>query len=239
MNGELSHYILFIRQHLIEQEFELGDVIGSGTFATVFKLTSKKRKLKNLAIKIQQEGSNAIEDEFYESMFYEAEIHKYLSFEGFKNGKKFVPDFLGHWLYEVANITFSLTVMEQCESTVHQAFRGASQERKQELIKGMFDCLELVRKARVTHFDAKPNNFLVKKNEVLICDFGLAQHYVDGRSTSKLDYVFRTSNSFLEYYDTAYLQFYLRRHWNAKNIDALDKKLYFSYRKRFQEKDSW
>ena len=239
MNGELTHYISILRQHLLEQEFELGDVIGSGTFATVFKLTSKKRKLKNLAIKIQKEGSSAIEDEFDESMFYEAEIHKYLSFEGFKNGKKFVPDFLGHWLYKVANITFSLTVMERCESTVHQAFRGASQERKQQLIKGMFDCLELVRKAKVTHFDAKPNNFLVKKDEILLCDFGLAQRYVNGRSTSRFDYSFRTSKIFLEHYDIAYLQYYLRRSWNAKNINALDKRLYFSYRKQFHEKDSW
>ncbi|KAJ3378972.1 hypothetical protein HDU92_007004, partial [Lobulomyces angularis] len=154
-------------KHLINQQIEPGfylhSIIGSGSFATVFKGIKNNKEYAIKAFSKSKMTSKQLE-----TLKREAKIMKHLS-----NHPNIVQ------FYKVIeNNDFFFLVMELCEMDLFEAItkqNGFPQEVVKEVFLQLLNALIYCHEMGVYHRDIKPENIMISKDfKVKLCDFGLA-----------------------------------------------------------------
>lgn len=158
------------RKKKIDQEYELGDIIGQGKFGSVM-LCRKKENGEQFACKTLRKGE--------ETVHREVEIMQHLS------GHRGIVTLKA--VYEDAE-NFHL-VMELCPGgrlLDQMAKQGQySEQRAANLIKEMMLVIKYCHEMGVVHRDIKPENILLSASgEIKLADFGLAVRISDGQNLS-------------------------------------------------------
>ncbi|CAK9163155.1 unnamed protein product [Ilex paraguariensis] len=156
------------RKKKIEQEYDLGAVIGQGKFGSVV-LCRSKASGEECACKMLQKGE--------EIVHREVEIMQHLS------GHPGIVTLKG--VYEDAD-SFHL-VMELCSGgrlLDHMAREGRySEQRAANLLKELMLVISYCHQMGVVHRDIKPENVLLTTSgQIKLADFGLAVRITDGQS---------------------------------------------------------
>ena len=151
----------------INNKFTILNFIGNGKFGEVWK-GSNIRTNEVVAIKIENSSSK------FKILKRETTILNYL----FREHVKKVPSI--YWFGQYENNTclimtyFSLNILEYMESL--------SELNITTLYKIMKKCLNVLKSIHqhgVLHRDIKPQNFMIKHDDIYLIDFGLSIFYID------------------------------------------------------------
>ncbi|XP_076068674.1 unc-51 like kinase 3 homolog Aduk [Oratosquilla oratoria] len=150
--------------------YVMGEKLGSGTFADVYKAFSQSTKREVVAIKCVRKAN--LSSTSVNNLVTEIELLKNLKHENIVEMKNFMWD--DNYIY---------VVMEYCSGGDLSNFIRSRQRLPESIcsrfLQQLACALQYMREKNISHLDLKPQNILLssKKNPVLkIGDFGLAQH---------------------------------------------------------------
>lgn len=142
--------------------------IGSGTFGTIYK----GKYVKN-------DEYVAIKTEFLatalQTLKHETTILNYLH----SKGSTRTP--LVYW-YGIHAGQFTL-VMPLYERSLEEMIRSDAMSKQQsmKIVSKMIDILDTIHNLGVLHRDIKPQNFMIRNDDIYIIDFGLSTVYIDDK----------------------------------------------------------
>jgi hypothetical protein len=163
-----------INTETLLRDYEIKGLLGKGQFGKVFKgihIDSGE------IVAIKQEPSDGL-------LFHEMTVLKYL----FENGFKKAP--LVYW-FGLDNITECATlIMPLFDISLHDYAlnNSLSQEVILRIVLDMMNIIEDVHSCNIIHRDIKPQNFMLKGQDLYIIDFGLSTTLseVDGNKKTKI-----------------------------------------------------
>lgn len=170
----------------VNSKLSMGQLIGSGSFGTVYVATHANYK-KKLAIKIATEDEEGVELDSTGFLLKEAKIMNELKEEpGFPRMKDY---------RSTAELTY--VVMNLLGPSVDSLFRSCGRKFSLKtgfmLMTQMLDRIESLHKHGLIHRDLKPDNFVIGSEDhpetLFLIDFGLAKVYrnQEGRHISMKD----------------------------------------------------
>ncbi|CAD8194081.1 unnamed protein product [Paramecium octaurelia] len=159
---------------IIQGRFRIGDLLGEGSFGSVFRIYDTQNNNSVLAIKVEQE----LEEE--ESML-EREIKIMMELKK----KPGFPQILyygqeNHYVYYIMNI-----LGPNLENTSKKCGGSFSLVTMLRLAIQMLSRIETLHSMRLIHRDIKPDNFVLglgqQQNLLHLIDFGLSKFYVNSK----------------------------------------------------------
>ncbi len=153
----------------IHNRYVIEKVIGNGMFGNVYKARCKK---KDIYYAVKTESA----DSPYNTLTHECSVLKYL----YDNRCRSIPSI--SW-YGAHKATFCLvTPLYDVTLTDYLQHRKPPRESLRRLFPKMLNLMETIHKLHVLHRDIKPDNFMVKNNELFLIDFGLSHVCIDENS---------------------------------------------------------
>lgn len=156
-----SQSIIEIIIEKVPVQFTILQLLGEGGQSKVYKCTRKGKK-DIFALKVYSKDflkNNQIEKELF---INEYRIHKELQHENILKLYDIGTDIYNYYL-----------VFEYCESkSLSEIKINQSQLRKYSY--DLLNVLSYLKSEKVLHLDLKPQNILLKKGKIKICDFGMA-----------------------------------------------------------------
>lgn len=151
-------------ENIINRKFKIEDVIGNGKFGIVYKGINVRTKE---IVAIKTEGEKCI----YKLLKRETTILNHL----FQNHCKNIPYIYWYGRYN----QLSCLIMTHYEYNLKTFFSSVdvSQEEIYEMFKKCICIIESIHKCSIIHRDIKPDNFMIKNDDVYLIDFGLALFY--------------------------------------------------------------
>ncbi|XP_062548294.1 neither inactivation nor afterpotential protein C [Armigeres subalbatus] len=159
--------------------YRLGEVIGTGVCAKVYKAVDTKASNKNVAVKIQK----------YEAELKMAIQEEYRILRDFSNHGNLL-DFYGVYRKRINGQADEIWfVLEYCDhgpvidviKKIHVSNRRVSEEQIAYILRETAKALIFLHEHHVIHRDVRGSNILLnKEGEVKLCDFGLSR---DSKST--------------------------------------------------------
>jgi serine/threonine protein kinase len=157
---------------IIRDKYTVIGKIGNGKFGTVYLGESNKEKV---AIKF--------DNSFLGILKHEVGILYYL------NEKKSIGIPKIYW-YGVSNpivsenpIQYPCFIMPYYDCTLRQYVKyKTDREWIFPMVQNMLSILNNIHCSFVIHRDLKPDNFMIKNNEIFLIDFGLSTFYIDGKT---------------------------------------------------------
>lgn len=166
----------FQSSELLNEKYELGSVIGQGSFSIVRGAISKSSSEKPVAIKIiSKEKAPSLD-----SIYFEIETMLKL-----KENENIIPVLD---LFEDEKEIF--LVMELAHSELIEWLGKQSNELiARDVVRQLLKCLSYLHERRFVHCDLKPENVLVsldfnQTHHIYLSDFGLVQQLEEGESSS-------------------------------------------------------
>jgi serine/threonine protein kinase len=152
---------------IIKNKYKILEKIGEGKFGAVYKGKNLKSE-EHVAIKLEHKH-NAIK-----ILKTETTILNYL----YKNGCKFIP--LVHWFgVFLDSPTLIMTHYEQSLESYVKTNKTMSFDQTNKIFQVILNIIESIHNQYVIHRDIKPQNFMLKDDELFLIDFGMATMYVD------------------------------------------------------------
>ena len=151
--------------------YEYIEKIGQGSFGTVFK---GRNVNTGEPVVIKTEPANVK----YSSLKHESNILNLLYSKSCRN----IPP--TYW-YGIAENQYRVFVMPYYEETVETAVMECSGLRNtlfRNIMRSAILILKSVHDKYVVHRDIKPANWMIRRNELVLIDFGLATFYVDSEA---------------------------------------------------------
>ncbi len=157
-----------MNSNIIANKYLIVSKIGSGQFGTVYNGKYMKTDEK-VAIKTESM------DNELQTLKHEANILNYLYSKGSNN----TPSLYWYGIYENH---FTL-IMPLYESSLEDMIRNnlMSKMRIMKIASKMIDILETIHRVGVLHRDIKPQNFMLRNDELYLIDFGLSTVYMDDK----------------------------------------------------------
>ncbi|XP_021703004.1 neither inactivation nor afterpotential protein C [Aedes aegypti] len=159
--------------------YQLGEVIGTGVCAKVYKAVDTKASNKNVAIKIQK----------YEAELKTAIQEEYRILRDYSNHGNLL-DFYGVYRKKVPGDADEIWfILEYCDhgpvidvvKKIHASNRRVSEEQIAYILRETAKAVVYLHEHHVIHRDIRGSNILLnKEGEVKLCDFGLSR---DSKST--------------------------------------------------------
>ena len=170
-DDENAYYIPIIGDHLAFQ-YEILDILGSGSFAQVLKCYDHKNK-KEIAIKIIKSHIS-----FNNQAQVELKILLFLQKDREKRQDSLFVDVLGHFYFRNHMcIIFELLSFSLYDLLKANSFRGFTISLVRRLSKQILQSLVILKENHIIHCDLKPENIvLLNPNEsaIKLIDFGSA-----------------------------------------------------------------
>ncbi|KAK8725595.1 hypothetical protein OTU49_010637 [Cherax quadricarinatus] len=161
-------------------DYIIAEKIGSGSFADVFKAFKKGKTREVVAIKCVLKSN--LSKTALDNLISEIKILKELKHENIVEMKDFVWD--DRYIY---------IIMEYCSggdlSNFVKSRRRLPEAVCQRFLQQLASALKYMREKKVSHFDLKPSNILLKSRShpiLKIADFGLAQHMPEDDTNSTI-----------------------------------------------------
>lgn len=152
---------------IIKKKYKILEKIGEGKFGAVYKGKNVNSE-EAVAIKLEHK-SNMVK-----ILRTEATILNYL----YKNGCKFIP--LIYWFgIFLESPTLVMSYYEESLESFIEKNIDTSLEQKNKIFQVILNIIESIHTQYVIHRDIKPQNFMLKNNELFLIDFGMATMYVD------------------------------------------------------------
>ena len=150
---------------IINNKYIIEESIGKGQFGSVYKGHHKKTR-EPIAIKIELSNSPI------KLLKNETTILNYLRNSGTRN----IP--LVHWFGLFSNNT--CLIMSLYDYSLHDFIikKEISIKQIQYIILTCIEIIENIHNRFVLHRDIKPQNFMIKNNEIFIIDFGFSTFYI-------------------------------------------------------------
>lgn len=144
--------------------YKIIKIIGKGKFGTIYY--AKNKKDQPVAIKTEQSNQD------YSSIKHEVKMMNYL----FRNNFKQLP--MIYWYGKYKNLTCLIMTYYDC--SLEQYMKNVLFKHKSnDIILQCINIIEYIHKYYILHRDIKPQNFMIKNNNVFLIDFGLSIFYVD------------------------------------------------------------
>ena len=152
--------------NMINNKYIIENIIGKGQFGCIYKGFHKKTK-EPVAIKIELSNSPI------KLLKNETTILSYL----YNNGSRCIPQI--HWYGLFSNNT--CLIMSLYDHSLYDLIqkKELSISQIKYIIMQCIDIIENIHKNYVLHRDIKPQNFMIKNNELFIIDFGFSTFYID------------------------------------------------------------
>jgi serine/threonine protein kinase len=166
-------------QQIINNKYEINEVLGNGKFGTVYKGININNG-NIVAIKTEKETP-------YKMLKHESTIINYL----FHNKCKKIPTIYWFGLHSdnIHNINLTCLVMTFYSSSLQQYILQKGQMDIYKMSSVMIKCIDIlehIHKYFVIHRDIKPENLMVKNGDIFLVDFGLATFYINEIGDHKL-----------------------------------------------------
>lgn len=153
------------------EKYDIKHVLGKGKFGTIYlanirKIKGFEGKTEIVAIKTE------LQSQEYRSIKHEVKMMNYL----FRNKFKQLP--MIYWYGNYQNLV--CLVMTYYECSLEKFLQSQPIiEIKNSIMKQCICIFEHIHKYYVLHRDIKPQNFMIKDNNIFLIDFGLAIFYID------------------------------------------------------------
>lgn len=153
---------------IIANKYRIVSKIGSGQFGTVFHGKYLKKD-ECVAIKTEHKDCEL------QTLKHEANILNYLYSRGSTN----TPSVYWYGIYE----TYFTLIMPLYEMSLEDMIRNREVSKMQIMKTGskMIDILETIHRLGILHRDLKPQNFMMRNDELYLIDFGLSTVYMDDK----------------------------------------------------------
>ncbi|CAD8067977.1 unnamed protein product [Paramecium sonneborni] len=153
-------------QNNFRLDYDIGELIGQGQFANVYKITNKKNNQK-YALKVFQKVALKNLNVDNVSVAKEIKIMRQLKHPGIIK------------IYEVyEDKEFICIVMELMQYSMKQQKKKHAEHQCAQIMLQLFMMLQYIHDHKIIHRDIKPDNILYKNQDTIcICDFGLADYY--------------------------------------------------------------
>jgi casein kinase 1 len=152
---------------IIKNKYRILEKIGQGKFGAVYKGESI-RSSENVAIKFEHPTTQI------KILKTETTILNYL----FKNGCRYIP--LVHWFgIFMDRPTLVMTYYNESLDKYLISNKNISIEKITKIFQVILMILKSIHDQYVIHRDIKPQNFMVKNNDIFLIDFGMATMYID------------------------------------------------------------
>lgn len=154
----------------IANKYIIHEKIGSGKFGTVYagiyKKTKKDNNCEKVAIKMEDLRTN------FKLLKHETTILKYL----YDHGCRTIPIVFWYGVYEghacLAMSFYDISLFDFIKK------RELTTEQINKIMVAAIEILESVHKLFVLHRDIKPQNFMIKNDELFLIDFGLSTFFL-------------------------------------------------------------
>ena len=153
---------------IIANKYRKVSKIGSGQFGTVFHGKYLKKD-ECVAIKTEHKDCEL------QTLKHEANILNYLYSKGSTN----TPSVYWYGIYD----TYFTLIMPLYEMSLEDMIRNREVSKMQIMKTGskMIDILETIHRLGILHRDLKPQNFMMRNDELYLIDFGLSTVYMDDK----------------------------------------------------------
>ena len=153
---------------IIANKYHIVSKIGSGQFGTVYH-GKYLIKDENVAIKTEHK------DCALQTLKHEANILNYLYSKGSTN----TPSVYWYGIYD----TYFTLIMPLYEMSLEDMIQKCEVSKMQIMKIGskMIDILETIHRLGILHRDLKPQNFMMRNDELYLIDFGLSTVYTDDK----------------------------------------------------------
>jgi len=151
---------------LINNKYIIDSNIGKGQFGSVYKGYHKKTR-ELVAIKLEKMISPI------KLLKNETTILNYLH----NNGSRNIPQV--HWYGLYANSTCLVMTLYDYSLYDYVKSNELAVQQIQRIMIETIDIIENIHNSFVLHRDIKPQNFMIKNNELFIIDFGFSTFYID------------------------------------------------------------
>jgi hypothetical protein len=160
----------FIKQSRMQADFHIIDVIGSGTFGSVYRA---KRKLDNAVYAVKQSRQQAHSNQDRNDMLREVQSLALLQNENMEDLTNIVR-YYSSWCED----DYLYIQMEVCEASVDLVYFDT--DNIYTLLRDMLNAFRVIHRLDIAHLDVKPGNILLKNNHYKLCDFGMSLKTVNG-----------------------------------------------------------
>lgn len=151
---------------LINNKYIMDVIIGKGHFGCVYKGHHKKTR-EHVAIKLEHSNSPI------KLLKNETTILNYL----YNNGCLNVPQV--HWYGIFKNSCCLVMTLYDYSLYDYNKSKELSIEQIQKIILKSIDIIENIHNSYIIHRDIKPQNIMIKNNDLFIIDFGFSTFYID------------------------------------------------------------
>ena len=171
---------------MIAGKYQILSKIGEGKFGQVFEGVYQK-SVEKVAIKIENTILEEVGGDSLKLLKQETTILNYL----YSNGCRNIP-FVYWFGLHLQQPTLIMTYYEQ---SLHDYINSANKNKStamnsadiERIVMKMVDIVENIHSHFVIHRDIKPQNFMMKGQDIYLIDFGLATIYVDENKNHILD----------------------------------------------------
>jgi len=158
---------------LLNGKYEIGDPLAKGAFGQIYQGYNIKTREK-VAIKTENPGFRGE----LSTLKHEAKIIQFLYTKGLRKITEI------HWYGIVKQEVFMvMTLYDRSLADCIPRIQAKSPDERARTIQGIMiqvlDILERIHEFYVIHRDIKPQNFMLRGNDIYLIDFGLATFYLD------------------------------------------------------------
>lgn len=153
----------------INNRYVIEQIIGNGTFGNIYKAKCIK---KQIYYAIKTEAFNAQ----FNTLSNECNILKYL----YDNRCRSIPSISWYGLHKTTLCL--VTPLYDMTLTEYLQQNNFSRNSLYKLFPKMINLMQSIHELHVLHRDIKPDNFMVKNNELFLIDFGLSKVCIDENS---------------------------------------------------------
>jgi hypothetical protein len=163
----------------LHKDYEILDVIGSGSFGTVYRV---RGKLDGIGYAIKKSRRRPHSQHERAAMMVEVQALAALSAQEDSDKTCCIVRYYSAWIED----EYLCIQMELCESSASDATLFDHHSAYQ-LLRDLLNALDVLHTNDFVHLDIKPANILVKKNRYKLADFGLALHTTNRRFNGNVE----------------------------------------------------
>ena len=163
----------------LDNDFEIVDTIGKGTFGVAYRA---RNKIDGLLYAVKRSLRRFRGNLDKENMMHEVQALAALSANEDVELTCTIVRYFSAWFESDEHLVIS---MELCECSVEGMVKGSFQFAYSEIyliLRDVLHALRVLHKNNFVHLDIKPANILKKNGRYKLGDFGLALHIVDGKA---------------------------------------------------------